>query len=91
MGGIIGNKRDLYLEEQVLEEEARKFAEEKKMPFALVSAKDEPKGLEFFLKELIEEYYGLEDKSIKNESMKLDLKKEKVAEKKKKYCFGLFG
>ena len=91
VGGIIGNKRDLYLEEQVLEEEARKFAEEKKMPFALVSAKDEPKGLEFFLKELIEEYYGLEDKSIKNESMKLDLKKEKVAEKKKKYCFGLFG
>ena len=89
--GVIGNKIDLFVEEQVLEEEARKFAEEKKMPFALVSAKDEPKGLEFFLKELIEEYYGLEDKDTKNESMKLDLKKEKVTEKKKNIVLDYLG
>ena len=56
---MLGNKRDLYLKEALVEDEARNFAEGKKMKFGLVSAKDEPKGLEMFLKELIEDYYGL--------------------------------
>ena len=87
--GILGNKRDLFLDEQVPEEEARKYAEEKKMHFALVSAKDEPKGLEFFLKELIEEYFGEQEEVNKTDKLKLNLKENK--DKKKKFFFGKFG
>ena len=38
--GIVGNKCDLYEEEEVTEEEGRKFAEEKNALFMLVSAKN---------------------------------------------------
>ena len=56
---IVGNKTDLYMREQVNEEQARKYAESKGMQFQLVSAKENPKVFCNFLKELIENHEGI--------------------------------
>ena len=56
---IVGNKTDLYMREQVNEEQARKYAESKGMQFQLVSAKENPKVFGLFLKELIENHEGI--------------------------------
>ena len=53
ISGIVGNKNDLYLQSQVPEEEAQKYAKEKNMLFKLVSAKNDPQGFEDFLIELV--------------------------------------
>ena len=53
--GIVGNKKDLFTEEKVSEEEARKYAKSKGMKFKLVSAKDDPKGFTDFLEELLKD------------------------------------
>ena len=95
IAGIAGNKKDLYMQEQVNEEEARKYAEEKKMLFSLVSAKDDPKSFELFLKDLIigDKAKDL-DKEEEEKDKSISLKSEKLSEqkkRKKKYCFGLFG
>ena len=51
--GIVGNKQDLYSEEEVNEEDAKEFANSKGMKFKLVSAKEDPKGFNDFLEELL--------------------------------------
>jgi len=56
ISGIVGNKDDLFLENKVPKEEAENFAKSKKMKFKLVSAKENPKGFEDFLIELIQQY-----------------------------------
>ena len=95
IAGIVGNKKDLYLEEQVKEEEARKYAEEKKMAFSLVSAKDDPKSFELFLKDLIlGDKVKLDKEEEKEKDKNISLKSENLSQqkkRKKKYCFGLFG
>ena len=53
IGWIVGNKNDLNIHSEVSEEEGKKYAEEKKMAFKLVSAKDEPQIFNNFLIELI--------------------------------------
>lgn len=53
ISGIVGNKNDLFLKSEVTEEEAQKYAEEKKIKFRLVSAKEDPEGFENFLIELV--------------------------------------
>ena len=64
---IIGNKSDLIkeIDEEVKEEEGKKFAEEKDAFFKLISAKEDPKGIidlfETLLDELIQsdlEFFG---------------------------------
>ena len=52
---ILGNKSDLVLEEEVKEEEARKYAESINSKLKIVSAKD-GFPVDNFLKELIEDY-----------------------------------
>ena len=56
ISGIVGNKDDLFLESKVPKEEAENYAQSKKMKFKLVSAKENPKGFEDFLIELIQQY-----------------------------------
>lgn len=51
--GIVGNKKDLYVHEQVSEEEAKKYADSQNMKFRLVSAKDDPKSFITFIEELL--------------------------------------
>ena len=57
--GVVGNKFDLFVQEEVLEEDARKFAEQIKAKFKLVSAKDCPGEFVKFIKDLVIEYIGL--------------------------------
>jgi len=59
VGAVIGNKMDLYMNEQVKEEEAKAFAETRGFLFKLVSAKKEPKVFVNFLNELIDEREGI--------------------------------
>ena len=52
---IIGNKTDLFEEEVVSEEEGKRFAESKKAKFQLVSAKEDPDGINKLFDNLFEE------------------------------------
>ena len=53
--GICGNKQDLVIREQVKEEVAKKYAEEKNLPFKLTSAKN-PLSFNKFLEEMVKKY-----------------------------------
>ena len=57
--GIVGNKSDLFLKEEVKETDARKLAKEKGFEFALTSAKNSTMFCEF-LEKLIKKYLGEE-------------------------------
>jgi len=78
--GIVGNKKDLYLKEEVTENEGRKFAESKGMKFALVSAKNDPKSFNDFLLSLVEDCKEIIENKIDN----ISLQNKKA--KKKKDC-----
>ena len=52
---IIGNKTDLFDEEVVSEEEGKRFAESKNAKFQLVSAKEDPDGINKLFDNLFEE------------------------------------
>ena len=56
MLAIVGNKKDLFKEEQVKEEEGKKFAEEKNAKFILSSAKSDPLSFNQFLDSIFGEY-----------------------------------
>ena len=69
--GVAGNKSDLFLKQEVDEEEARKFAEDNKALFSLISAKENKPELDDYINKLVNNYlkkYGLiseEKKTIK--------------------------
>ena len=53
--GIVGNKQDLYSQEEVNEEEVKEYADSKGMKFKLVSAKEDPQSFNDFLEELVKD------------------------------------
>ena len=75
--GIVGNKNDLYLQAEVNEEEAKKYAESKKMKFKLVSAKEDPQSFDDFLVELVKMF------KIPENKVKTVLNKNPVVKTKK--------
>ena len=77
---IVGSKSDLALEEQVSEEEGKKFAKEKNAKFKLVSAKMDVKGINNFFDSLLDEYIG--STNSKKESEKIVVSKPKKNKKK---------
>ena len=77
---VLGNKQDLYLKEQVTEEEASKYAQTLNAKFTLTSAKKDPEGISIFLEELLKEYI---DKNTKSKD-KGDLRSASIIIKKKK-------
>ena len=84
---IFGNKKDLYLNEKVDEEEARKKAEEIGAYFKLTSAKTERENINIYLIDLVNEYINKNIKkstsiSHKEDSFSLQSKNER----KKKGC-----
>ena len=91
--GIVGNKSDLFLNEEVEEQKARDYAEEKKIPFRLVSAKEDPKSFETFLIELVSLHIKNNDDDDLEKRKTFELRDidNKIHKKKKKKCFGLFG
>ena len=54
--GIAGNKSDLYLDEQVKEEEVRDYANSIGIKYKLVSAKEDPIRFSNFIEELVDEF-----------------------------------
>jgi len=54
--GLIGNKSDMYEEEQVSSEEIAKKAKELGINYKITSARIDPKGFKDFLNRLLEEY-----------------------------------
>ena len=81
---LVGNKSDLYSNEEVKDADAQAYADTIGAKFKLVSAKMNAKGFIDFLDELLDDY--LKNKRIKkNESF--EIKKEKHSKKKdKKKC-----
>ena len=47
--GIVGNKCDLFMKEEIKEDDGKKYAEYNRMKFQLVSAKEDPDGFIDFL------------------------------------------
>ena len=85
--GIVGNKCDLFLEEQVSEEEARNYAESKGYKFRLVSAKSDPNGLNEFLEVLVQDYNEVNNiKALNGKSFTLDDDANNDNEEKQTNC-----
>ena len=85
--GVCGNKNDLVAREQVKEEDAIKYAEEKNIDFKLTSAKN-PLSFNKFLEEMVKKYVqkngGLKETSSSgNSEKKINLNSDKKPEKKK--------
>jgi len=92
---IIGNKSDLYDEQEVKDEEAEKYAEEHNMKIKFTSALADAKGVKSFLNELISDYIKTIDPEYIGENV--EKKKEKTSnvklvpipkpkKEKKKWC-----
>jgi small GTP-binding protein len=85
--GIVGNKSDLYIKEDVKEEVAEEYAKKKGVPFRLTSAKT-PKNFSDFLEELVKKYIEKMENinSTIVDGLKLDEQNESKKAKKKKCC-----
>ena len=86
--GIVGNKSDLFLKEEVKESDARQLAKQKGFDFALTSAKNATMFCDF-LEKLLKKYLGQDDEENEDDDNKKKsekLKKEKAGGKPKKGC-----
>ena len=85
---IVGNKKDLFLQEEVSEEEGKKFAEEQNAIFKLTSAKNDPLTVVKFFESLFQEFIVSNKKRRKtlNENKKITINKKDVKKAKKKKC-----
>ena len=83
--GICGNKSDLFVKEQVKEEEVKKYSEEKNIPFKLTSAKN-PLSFNKFLEDLVKQYLEKRGVEIVGTKDKIDLNNKKRNIIGKKFC-----
>ena len=82
--GVVANKSDLYLEEEVPTEEGQEYANNIEAKFLLVSAKkDDPKKFEDFLRVLLEEYLSTKKGGKKG---RFSITRESVIKVKKSNC-----
>ena len=82
--GVVANKSDLYLVQQVNDDEGREYAKNIGASFLTISAKvDDPKKFEDFMVELAREYLF---KGEKTDDKKFQLNGENGAKPKKKKC-----
>ena len=82
--GIVGNKQDLYIREQVKEELLKKYAEEKNVSYRLTSAKN-PLSFTSFLEDLLKQYIVKKGGIIESSGGK-KLKDRNNSEEKKRGC-----
>ena len=84
--GLVGNKKDLYIKEEIDEDTGINKAEEIGALFKLTSAKNERSGINEFMKELLEEYLKKNGK-IQNRPRAITIERhmdESYEEKKEK-------
>ena len=84
--GLVGNKCDLFMNEQVKESEAKEFAQEKGMEFQLVTAKENPKGFNQFLDKLVDIYLDKNGIAPKRKSIFINKDDTTGVEEKKGCC-----
>jgi small GTP-binding protein len=85
--GIVGNKNDLYIQEDVSEEEGKDFANKLGAKFKLVSAKEDPLGFINFLEELLDEFLKKRGMDVKKkDNTNININFEKPKKKKRKIC-----
>ena len=89
--GVVGNKNDLFENEEVKEEEGRNYAEKHKAYFKLISAKCNKNGIDQLFDDLLKEYItkfaGSEDEKIEdNNTLKLEEVKKDAKHHKKGCC-----
>ena len=82
---VIGNKRDLYENELVSEEEGKKYAEKMNANYALLSAKTDRQNIINFFDILLNEYINKFGKNT-NLSISLERKSERTTINKKRCC-----
>ena len=82
---VIGNKRDLYENELVTEEEGKKYAEKMNANYALLSAKTDRQNIINFFDILLNEYINKFGKNT-NLSISLERKSERTTINKKRCC-----
>ena len=85
--GVMGNKSDLFLEQEVSEEEGEKFAKENGGFFDLVSAKENKAGLDKFITKLVTECLKKNPNLSSNNGIKL-VNQEQTQEIKAGCCAG---
>ena len=80
--GIAGNKIDLYLEQEVSDEEGKQYAEQCRAIFNLLSAKENKNTIDTFIDDLLNAYLKKinksddnKNKNEENDTIKLDEKK----------------
>ena len=86
--GVCGNKQDLIMKEKVKEEDAKKYAENKGLPFRLTSAKN-PLSFNKFLEELVKKYLEKCGVNVGNDNKKskgINLSEGGKNPEKKKCC-----
>ena len=86
--GIVGNKSDLFLKEEVKESDARQLAKQKGFDFALTSAKNATMFCDF-LEKLLKKYLGQDDEENEDDDNKKKGDKIKIGKaggKPKKGC-----
>ena len=84
--GMVGNKCDLFMKEEVKEEDAKQFALEKKMKFELVSAKEDPDGFIKFLSGLLDDYLAKNNKGPGRKTIHINKDNNSLIEKSEKKC-----
>ena len=81
---VVANKSDLVDDEAVSEEDGKKFAEEKKAIFKLVSAKEDPKGIKYLFETLLNEL--IKNKPYFDDNQSTVLSKRRIRKVRKKCC-----
>ena len=84
--GVVGNKQDLFMNEEVTEEEGSKHANSINAKFRLVSAKTDPESFNVFLEELLKDYLKIGEEKSNNIKLSNKPEKEDVKKKKNKIC-----
>ena len=83
---VIGSKSDLINEEVVSEDEGKKYAEEKKAFFKLVSSKDDAKGINNLFESLLNELIQKRPDFDQSKSINHRVEKKPKRKKDKKKC-----
>ncbi len=84
ISAVVGNKIDLYLEEEVKENEGQEYSNSIGAKFKLTSAKNNPKEFGQFIEEMLEEY--LKTNNIENNRKESITIKKAGGEKEKRCC-----
>ena len=86
--GMVGNKIDLFMNEEVKESEAKEFAKTTGIEFELVTAKENPKGFIEFLNKLLDKYLDRNDIGSKRKSILINKDDNTTEAEDKKGCCG---